>query len=745
MNITASSLSDVNWESRDSFPENFRILDRYREDLVALEKKRGGLPLTRSGMSRAEKVRKPGHGLHYRKSFPFIKRYLYQELETRLADYRRGGAYPQESIYDYLKAYLLLGDESVRLDEANLDFLKEELVSVLDEDYAGIIPQDSAGEIKPLVEHQVEYFVQNLGEEETPPFENDRLLVQSIRNLLPKPTDIQGVYLNFKGRAGNTLRQSSTLSQILRGQHQDLVSSEFEVPEFFTKAAWEGYVKTEIEAESENPDRADWVLGQTEVQLSPDLRDPKKLAEGLRDLYFDEYSRTWWQFLRRIQYVRFDNLSSASEALKKLANVKESPLRLILDGIARETYFEEEKGQKGLDDRVLERMRRKAQKRDKLGVLPPSQTESGPPRVKLDFGTLHALSPAVSPTTGASEENLKRLDGLLSQYAALNDKLQSIMSEPGVKSKEAASTILNQQQGDLPLALKGIQAALPESGFDVQAREALFEQPIRNVWEAMLKETQNYLNGVWRNKIYEPYAQTLAPYYPFDPQARETAPLSDVAAFFDPKEGIIGKFTAEELAPFINLETWNSNTWSGQGLSLSPDAVAALQKAEEIREPLFALGGLKVNFRLQAEDAIRISTRAPFIEQISIKIDGKLYQYRMGLTGRWEDFSWPGTEGSAGASLEIFSRASAYDPKKFDGEWGWFRLLEEATIEEISGRDYKIFWLFGQPDRNQVKIQFRLQTTGASHPFRDIKNFFRLPLPETLILGVHMTEPEGHD
>jgi type VI secretion system protein ImpL len=744
----AALIKDVNWEKRDSYAENLRKLDSFREKMVGLEQKEMRHPLIRSGMSRTGMVLEAARELYCRKGSPFIQ-YYYRELENRLKKFKRGEGedYTAYAVRDFFKAYLLMGEESPRLDSSYSDFLKKELMGIPNQK----ISNESAEEISPRVEHQIEYFVQSFGKEWMSPFENDKNLVQSIRDLINKPIELEEDYQNFIRDVQSKHPQTFTLSQILKGQHQDFVSFEHKVPWSFTKAGWEDVIKQAIEDWSQIPEKESWILGQAQL-LGSDLRDPKKRSAGLKELYFQEYSRNWWQFLQSIRYARFKDLSSASEALKILSDPKESPLKLVLDAVARQTRFEIEPTSEGRFSKIIKAVTDKEKKKalkkvpkiakNALGKEPPSAPkEELIQGINEEFAKLHSLSPA----TGGKEESPKELADLLGQYAILKEKLQYIESDdPGLKAKEVATAVLEKQGGELPDAVKAIHTALPESDFDAEARTALFEQPLRNVWEVILKEVKNGLNDVWRRDVYEPYTQSLASFYPFEPQGKGDAPIAEVVRFFDPKEGIIGKFINEELKPFIKPDTWESITWMDQGLSLSPPAVDALEKARAIRQALFEVSGLKVSFSLMADfpepvgikDEKKKKEIKSSIDQISLEIAGKHYPYRMGRQ-EWIDFSWSGTEGPSGASLTINTinpQKNRYALIKSEGAWGWFRLLDKAEeITQVEPTEYNIHWLFGLPGLNQVRIQYRLKTKSPFHPFRGTKDFFRLQLPEVLI------------
>jgi type VI secretion system protein ImpL len=119
------------------------------------------------------------------------------------------------------------------------------------------------------------------------------------------------------------------------------------------------------------------------------------------------------------------------------------------------------------------------------------------------------------------------------------------------------------------------------------------------------------------------------------------------------------------------------------------------------------------------------------INNITISIDGRTDPYQMG-NRRWQDFSWPGQDGPPAAALVVSTRQGELDRLSFDGEWGWFKLLEKAKVEEITSREYRLLWLCGRKSANQVQIRYRLQADALVNPFRNMKDFFSFRCPERL-------------
>jgi type VI protein secretion system component VasK len=102
------------------------------------------------------------------------------------------------------------------------------------------------------------------------------------------------------------------------------------------------YVKNEIENESENPGKDDWVFGASIQQTIPKaMLNKEEMSNSLQRLYFSEYNSIWWQFLESIEYTDFGNVSTALQVMNNLSNPTNSPLVIIMKNVALETTFEE--------------------------------------------------------------------------------------------------------------------------------------------------------------------------------------------------------------------------------------------------------------------------------------------------------------------------------------------------------------------------------------------------------------------
>jgi type VI secretion system protein ImpL len=723
----AELMKKVDWDRNGYTSSDIKNIDRFREQLSELERRRENPPLIRIGMYRGNDLLPEGLKLYYRKFNLFVDSYLYKELERRL---KYKSQYYWNKLESYLRAYLLMGSEIVRLDEANKQFLIDELIPILDESYFPFI-RDEGNELQPMIEAQVEFFLRHLGDEGIPAFKNDMNLIGSIRSLIlenRKPS-LDRIYDVLKRQAEEQLFQlqvrSVTLSDILSDNDDDIFYSEYEVPALFTKAGWENYIREAIESESQKTDEEDWVLGIRKQDLIAE-RNPEEITAKLQSIYFEEYEETWWQFLESIEYKPVDDISLCLTLLENLGDPDDSPLKVLLEGITEQTRFGEdsEPEKKSFLKKMEDTVTKVATKK-----TPSSQDQKSIHPLDEKFSSIHVLC-FDDPESG---EASKVLNDILSQYKNVHSMLESVVDdESGSEAIDLASKVLKEESGDLPEALDTIRTSITD--LELESLISLFDQPVRNAWVTILSIVQDHLNNSWQNDVVDPFTKRLANYYPFNKQGQD-ASIDEVKDFFMPENGILWKFIEEELGPFVEVESWDPNEWDGHGIQLSPDAIVVLMQADRIKDQFFSQQEFAMKFSLKPLMYTKVIDGAPIIEQITLRIDGENYPYRMGGT-RWKDFSWPGTEGLAGASLSILPSEANFDAKTFGGPWGWLKLLGTAEIEPNPSSDleFKVSWRFSQKGSAQVAviIHYDLKASSVFSPFHDIANSFKFDCPNTL-------------
>jgi type VI protein secretion system component VasK len=86
------------------------------------------------GLDRSEETIQPLEDLYLKKTEPFFTQNIYDEIVRNLNNYANGQDYSGEEIYNYLKSYLLLGDERARLDTSGQKYLASFFAEMLTHD-----------------------------------------------------------------------------------------------------------------------------------------------------------------------------------------------------------------------------------------------------------------------------------------------------------------------------------------------------------------------------------------------------------------------------------------------------------------------------------------------------------------------------------------------------------------------------------------------------------------------------------
>lgn len=724
----AVPLQDVRWARGTPAAGNFRNLERFRDETARTEDFRSFVPSLLPGFSWRARVLPPARELYFRKFRPFFEAYFYRPLEERLQDFHTGAASLPDAAYEDLRTYLLVGKEWARLDAGQKKGVADAIRNTLERSCFRHLTEEEAAEVKPLAERLIEHFVRILPLREAPGFDNDDMLVRSVRRRIieNRETGYAVTYARIKARGFELLSHPFVLSEVV--PRSEVLSSDVSVPEFFTQNGWKGYVRDAIEQESERPETGDWILGEAESAAAPEAQDPKIVANALRQAYFLEYMDTWWQFCRSVRYQAPGALEEAAALLRTLSDGEHSPLLPLLKRVDEETRFGADASGESTVSGLVAKIGRAT------GLSEPKDTEAAAPppkRVPLkEFDKLHAFFSAEGKEGGSPP-----LGGILDSYAVVGEALSALAKDSGSKALDVSAQIISGEKGELPDALKVVRRNFPESTFDPESGAALFERPIAIAWAAILGEAQKSMNALWQKKVYDAYRTTLADYYPFSLQGKDSA-LQDVKRFFAPQTGTFEAFLAEKFKDYLDLESLSVRTWEGQGLTLSDDFLGAVRQGREIGESLFSQGELRMAFSLQPEQYEKISSAVPVIDQVNIVIDGKPGQYRMG--GDWAmEFVWPADTAQPGASLAVNltvnSKQGGFAPLAFPGEWGLFRLLDEAKFEFVNPKEFVVGWLFGTKNVSEVKITYRLIFRSARHPFQPVdRRFFDFACPDRL-------------
>jgi type VI secretion system protein ImpL len=701
----------LQWGGAGDIMDKLDRLERLSEQIDNLDE----WSVLRLGLSRDGTIREPARKLYLQYVDGLVDTYFRRPVDNRLrAVMATGRTDNRGETIDHLKAYLLMSRETDQLaEEHNRNFLQGYLARIMVDTLEDRTEYERA-ELGRGVQPHLAAFVGALHEGGIEALEEDPALVARVCEVAYQPPSIPGIYDKIRLETSPRLEgESISLSEITPGS-MSLFSTNPNVSGFYRKTAVDGVLGA-IERESADPHRDDWVCRGTRDQRILEQWDSEEMAETLRKRYFEEYARAWEDFLNGVRVRSYGSISQAERALEELNAPNSSPLLRVLARVTDETMFipgdEEEPG-------LVDRLRGLAGRSPEEDS---ARTAGTTHPVNSRFQWLHTLNPDRAESGGAPA-----LSGSITPLGAVQQAVADIADNGGPAAAEFAGSVLQNNGGELGNQLQSIRTALPTgTSIGRAVREAFFEQPVLYAWEVIARETQNHFNRRWQELVYRPFHEKFAEFYPFDAGSGMSAPFNDVQRFFGPDDGPL-LFFRNELRDFLGTN-FEPRRWQGEGLRLSPAAQQALEKAQQIHEILFTGDVMQLTFDLRPE--LPDKGNHPTVDLYDLTIHGKSETYDMGHA-RWTTFSWPGS--SAGTSLSISTREGNFTPKRYDGDWAWFRMLEDADIRRTAPAEYIVRWTFERPDQVRIVVPYHLSIQTARFPFENIRSFFTFQPPTTL-------------
>ncbi|MEE9429995.1 MAG: type VI secretion system membrane subunit TssM [Melioribacteraceae bacterium] len=704
---SVENIKDVDWNS--NLLQTFKKTDKLRTIINQISNEKKESSIFNFGLNRSAEILEPVKQLYFSKTKSFFNNYIYGQLEKKLREFVNGKEYPREKIYNTLKTYLLVGDEFTRLDTNKNKFLFREFSSEVDTRILKLIPASASSEkekLRVLIHNHIRFTIKNLGLRGNLQIKNTPQLVKRVRNLIRVKPSISSVYNQIKRTGFEVLPEAVSLRKFVGTGFSSIIKSDYEIPTFFTKNGWTVFVKNEINNQSNNTGKNDWVLGNSVQQTLPkEMLNKKEMSKTLQKLYFTEYNKIWRQFIRSIDYSNFGNVSTTAQIFSNLSNPENSPLVLLMKKITQETTFNDNSAIPVADSNSQSIVSKEIHPVDK------------------EFSKLHNFV-----FEEPSGEALGEIAGCLEQYSYIAGVLESLKGDTEA-CKNYSAGIIKQGSGELPTAMKEIKNLLYPSLFAIQK---LFETPVRNAWRAIMNDTQKYLNDQWQSRVYEHFNRTLVNNYPFSMNNMD-APLEDFEDFFNPRVGVLATFFNDELADFVNKNSWRIKKWENINIKLSRNMINTLKLADDIGKTMFNNEVLNLSFQMKPLQPVSqlINGSKPIVEQTYLYINGIEDKYYSG-SPYWIDIDWPVKQGGTGAKLNISIRNfGSGDEKSFDGEWALFRLLDLADIGRKSSRLYQISWNFSKMNFYNIRTSYELRASSAKNPFKQgyLKQFH---LPEKI-------------
>jgi len=595
-----------------------------------------------------------------------------------------------EQLYHALKTYLML-QERQRMEPGHLaDQLPRCWRPAL---------EGAGGPVLGIAERTVAFYLSQLREPDLPVISTRPELVAGARARLRAQarlkTPLEQFYNTLKARA-NTEFEAMTVARILKDRDLDLMAGSHAIPGSFTRDAYETFFQAAFRDLGQGVQSSDWVLAARPQDLPAEA--PEGVRSGLEELYKAEYRREWDAFLLGVGVHGFRDAEAAAEALGRLGDPQQSPLRLILARAAQETSWDNpgelEKSLGGLKDGVLAR----------TGKLLGQRTPAVP---RPQHGPLGGHFAALSQLAGPGDGGSAPLDGYLQLLQKARTRLGGIAQggDPYRASREYLQSTLLGAGSELAEAQMFVETGLL-SRVDGHGREILrpiLLRPLVQAFAALVPAAEQDINRAWTQQVWSHWT-ALADKYPFADSGSE-ASLADIHRFLQPGEGILPRFMDKYLGPLVvqQGDRFAPRYWAGRGVAFR---AAFLNGVSRLCQASALVQASASRFELQPVPVAGM-------KEILLEIDGQKLHYRNGPQ-TWTGFSWPGQSALQGARIQVVAFSGAtVQVHSAPGRMGLLRLLAQARAGAPEGSARTLEWSSGQ-----ARVRFNYRLVSGPDPLR---------------------------
>lgn len=499
-----------------------------------------------------------------------------------------------------------------------------------------------------------------------------------------------------------------------------LFSSNASVPGIFTRQAWEGSVKQEIEkAAATRRDEIDWVLSDNQNTVPAEV-SPEALKAQLTARYFSDYAASWLGFLNSLRLNPVSNIADVTDQLTLISDVRQSPVIALMNTLVWQ-------GQAGrpraaLTDTLINSAKDLIGQQEMQPVSQPMLEPEGP--LEATFGPLLALTGKSRGTALTTADSSLTLQTYLTRLTRVRLRLQQVAAapDPQMMLQTLAQTVFQgksvdltdtQQYGSLMAASLGEEW----SGFG----QTLFVQPLTQAWETILQPSAASLNTQWQRDVVETWRIAFSGRYPFS-ASQSDASLPMLAEFVRRDSGRIDRFLTTRLGGVLQREgnRWVPDSAHSQGLTFNPAFLKAINQLSELSDILFTDGTQGISFELQGR-------ASPDVTETRLMLDGQPLHYFNQMPA-WQAMRWPGDTLKPGTLLTwngVKTGGQIYGD--YPGIWGFIRWLEQGRRKQLDSSRWLLS--FSTADKRQLNWVLRTQMRDGPLALLRLRGF---TLPDTL-------------
>lgn len=656
-------------------------------------------------------------------------------------------AYEYQSVYSFLKSYLLMTQlndhEDLSSDGRGIASIEKDLRCVDD-----VIKNQDSEILRALLVlsyDSSEHSIHSIGEEESAVyaslffcfldsdmdylFSRDSNLIQNVRSILGRVSypsmlmerlldsfDEEPSYALSLERIIGT--EVSWWTTELKGR--EAVGNESYVRGFYTQRAWEDFFRDAIHNYASQHTEEDWVL---ERDSSWDLNDH---SEVLRSIYLQRYIDEWHTFVDSITVNPPGTIEETLVMLEDLSRGNTSFLRHFFYHLQENTDLvdkteDEERKSRSDDisffDGIKQRLNKATQsysRNEKLqGFDNPSISHIlHVSDVRDSFSGINDFANFDDEDTTSSSDYLEEY---LEQLVLLRESIRIYVDNP-----------------DEPSLIKSMMSTLQDARF--QVKKLIHKQKIG--WRPRLEsilwplldgasssikyELARRISDRYCSMIVRPMTDVVTRRYPFDPTGHDVS-LRDFESFLNPNDGVFWEaynrlFTEiieDDGRDFVFRDVFrysDADSSDGWGNYFNESILVHLKSIKQLSDAFFSYeddhASLFFDIRIQP---------SPDVHSIRLEIGGKSVEYR-NEPESWIRMEWPGEYPVRGAVLTVRGADGMVERLEQEGEWGFFRLLEQGSPVTMTTQrtGFSNLWRFRT---HQIDIQIDFRLSSRENPF----------------------------
>src|SRR5690606_5949534 len=251
-----------------------------------------------------------------------------------------------------------------------------------------------------------------------------------------------------------------------------------------------------------------------------------------------------------------------------------------------------------------------------------------------------------------------QIDSYIEQVTAVRDALQAAIDDRGA---------LDELAKKLKTGTQVVKGQISEQQEPWRSR---FDRILRPPFDAVRGVVEGGqaagLGSSWCAAVYLPFDEQVRDKDPFNQKGYDL-PIGEFSKWFSPEQGAMWEFYNAALASRIQK---SGNTYSivnagaASTVTFNAQLPGFINDVADIGTVMFPPGANAPKFEFEVQ-----IDGTPGVSEITLTVDGQEVSYRNGPQS-WKPMSWPGTEGTPGASIKAKGLGKNGDVVR-KGDWGF--------------------------------------------------------------------------